>query len=75
MHANALERRCSEHSKKRRKNKRTGTEQMTNISYGAILQRDGKTCAIMTNNPAGIITTEELEQVSSVGKKNITYLS
>ncbi|MDX8550776.1 NAD(P)/FAD-dependent oxidoreductase [Methanospirillum sp. J.3.6.1-F.2.7.3] len=36
---------------------------------GAILQRDGKTYGIMTNTPAGMITSEDLEQIAAVGRK------
>lgn len=36
---------------------------------GAILQRDGKTYGIMTNTPAGMITSEDLEHIAAVGRK------
>lgn len=36
---------------------------------GAILQRDGKTWAITTRIPAGIVTPDDLEKISSVGRK------
>ena len=36
---------------------------------GAILQRDGKTWAVTTRIPAGIITPEQLETIASVGRK------
>ena len=47
---------------------------MTHTPAGAILQRDGS-YAIMTNNPAGLITPEELERIAAVGRKyQIPYL-
>lgn len=47
---------------------------MTHTPIGAILQRDGS-YAIMTNNPAGIITPEELERIAAVGRKyKVPYL-
>ena len=36
---------------------------------GAILQRDGKTYAVTSRIPAGIVTPEQLERVAAVGKK------
>lgn len=36
---------------------------------GAILQRDGKTWAVTTRIPAGIITPDQLEIIASVGRK------
>jgi NAD(P)H-nitrite reductase large subunit len=36
---------------------------------GAILQRDGKTYAVTTRIPAGIVTPEQLETIASVGRK------
>ena len=42
---------------------------MTNSTEGAILQRDGKTYAVTTRIPAGIITPEQLETIAQVGRK------
>jgi len=42
---------------------------MTETTYGAKLQRDGKTYAIQTRIPAGVITPEELETIARVAKK------
>ncbi|MEI7433680.1 MAG: NAD(P)/FAD-dependent oxidoreductase [Methanomicrobiales archaeon] len=42
---------------------------MTNSTEGAILQRDGKTYAVTTRIPAGIITPEQLETIARVGRK------
>ena len=42
---------------------------MTNSTEGAILQRDGKTYAVTTRIPAGIITPEQLETIAKVGRK------
>ena len=36
---------------------------------GAILQRDGRTYAVVTRIPAGIVTPEDLEKVAQVGRK------
>jgi NAD(P)H-nitrite reductase large subunit len=36
---------------------------------GAILQRDGKTYAVTTRIPAGIITPEQLEPIAAAGRK------
>jgi NAD(P)H-nitrite reductase large subunit len=36
---------------------------------GAILQRDGKTYAVTSRIPAGIVTPEQLERVAAVGRK------
>jgi NAD(P)H-nitrite reductase large subunit len=36
---------------------------------GAVLQRDGKTYAVTTRIPAGIITPDELETLARVGRK------
>ena len=36
---------------------------------GAILQRDGRTYAVVTRIPAGIVTPEDLERVAGVGRK------
>lgn len=36
---------------------------------GAIIQRDGKTFAIITRIPAGIVTPEALEKIASVARK------
>lgn len=38
-------------------------------SEGAIRQRDGMTCAVVTRMPAGIVTPEDLETVAKVGRK------
>lgn len=47
---------------------------MSHTPTGAILQRDGS-YAIMTNNPAGLITPEELECIAAVGRKfQVPYL-
>jgi NAD(P)H-nitrite reductase large subunit len=40
----------------------TGTE-------GAILQRDGKTYAVTSRIPAGIVTPEQLDTIATVGRK------
>ncbi len=42
---------------------------MTDITYGAKLQRDGKTYAIQTRIPAGVVTPDELETIARVAKK------
>jgi len=42
---------------------------MTDSIEGAILQRDGKTYAVSTRIPAGIITPEQLETIANVGRK------
>ncbi|MCU0630481.1 MAG: NAD(P)/FAD-dependent oxidoreductase [Methanoregulaceae archaeon] len=42
---------------------------MTDATEGAILQRDGKTYAVTTRIPAGIITPEQLETIAKVGRK------
>ena len=42
---------------------------MTDSTEGAILQRDGKTYAVTTRIPAGIITPEQLETIARVGRK------
>jgi len=42
---------------------------MTNSTKGAILQRDGKTWAVTTRIPAGILTPEQLETIAAVGRK------
>lgn len=36
---------------------------------GAILQRDGRTYAVATRIPAGIVTPEDLEKIAQVGRK------
>ena len=36
---------------------------------GAILQRDGKTYAVSTRIPAGIVTPEQLEKIAAAGQK------
>ena len=38
-------------------------------TYGAKLQRDGKTYAIQTRVPAGVVTPEELETIARVAKE------
>ena len=42
---------------------------MTDTTYGAKLQRDGKTYAIQTRIPAGIVTPEDLETIARVAKE------
>lgn len=42
---------------------------MTNATEGAILQRDGRTWAVTTRIPAGIVTPEQLETIAKVGRK------
>ncbi|MDD1673082.1 MAG: NAD(P)/FAD-dependent oxidoreductase [Methanomicrobiales archaeon] len=42
---------------------------MTSHLEGAILQRDGKTFAVSTRTPAGIINPDHLERVASVARK------
>jgi len=42
---------------------------MTNTTEGAILQRDGRTWAVATRIPAGIVTPEQLEIIAEVGRK------
>ena len=42
---------------------------MTDATYGAKLQRDGKTYAIQTRIPAGVVTPENLETIAKVAKK------
>ena len=42
---------------------------MTNSTEGAILQRDGRTYAVTTRIPAGIITPDQLETIAKVGRK------
>ena len=42
---------------------------MTDATYGAKLQRDGKTYAIQTRIPAGVVTPAELETIARVAKK------
>jgi NAD(P)H-nitrite reductase large subunit len=36
---------------------------------GAILQRDGRTYAVVTHIPAGIVTPEDLEKIAKTGRK------
>jgi len=36
---------------------------------GAILQRDGRTYAVVTRIPAGVIIPEQLEMIASIGRK------
>ncbi|MFA5413941.1 MAG: NAD(P)/FAD-dependent oxidoreductase [Methanoregula sp.] len=42
---------------------------MTNPTEGAILQRDGKTYALTTRIPAGVVTPDQLETIANVGRK------
>jgi NAD(P)H-nitrite reductase large subunit len=42
---------------------------MTEPTEGAILQRDGRTWAVTTRIPAGIVTPEQLETIAKVGRK------
>jgi NAD(P)H-nitrite reductase large subunit len=42
---------------------------MTNTTEGAILQRDGRTWAVTTRIPAGIVIPEQLETIAKVGRK------
>ncbi len=41
---------------------------MTGTTEGAILQRDGRTFAVTTRIPAGIVTPEQLETIAKVGR-------
>lgn len=43
---------------------------MGDIPEGAILQRDGKTYAVITRTPAGLITPDHLEKVAAVARKH-----
>jgi NAD(P)H-nitrite reductase large subunit len=42
---------------------------MTGTTEGAILQRDGRTWAVTTRIPAGIVTPEQLETIANVARK------
>src|SRR5665647_1226931 len=42
---------------------------MTELTEGAILQRDGRTWAVTTRIPAGIVTPEQLVTIARVGRK------
>jgi len=42
---------------------------MSDLSHDGILQRDGKSYAIVTRTPSGIVTPEYLETVASVARK------
>lgn len=42
---------------------------MTNHTDGANLQRDGKTYAVATRTPAGIISPDHLERVAAIARK------
>jgi NAD(P)H-nitrite reductase large subunit len=42
---------------------------MTDTTYGAKLQRDGRTYAIQTRIPAGVVTPEDLETIARVAKE------
>jgi len=41
---------------------------MTDLS-GAVIQRDGKTYAVTTGIPAGVVTPEQLETIAAAGRK------
>jgi len=43
---------------------------MADNSWGANLQRIGKTYAVVTRIPAGIITPDDLEKIAKVVHKN-----
>jgi len=43
---------------------------MPDSPEGAILQRDGKTWAVITRTPAGLITPDHLEKVAAVARKH-----
>jgi NAD(P)H-nitrite reductase large subunit len=43
---------------------------MEDTPEGAILQRDGKTWAVITRTPAGLITPDHLEKVAAVARKH-----
>ena len=36
---------------------------------GAILQRDGRRCAVITRTPAGMVTPDDLETIARIGRK------
>jgi NAD(P)H-nitrite reductase large subunit len=42
---------------------------MTDSPEGAIIQRDGKTYAVVTRTTAGVVTPEYLERVASIARK------
>jgi NAD(P)H-nitrite reductase large subunit len=42
---------------------------MKNSPEGAILQRDGRTWAVTTRIPVGVVTPEQLETIAGVGRK------
>ncbi|MGB7788816.1 NAD(P)/FAD-dependent oxidoreductase [Methanoregula sp.] len=42
---------------------------MTDTTFGAKLQRDGRTYAIQTRIPAGVVSPEDLETIARVAKK------
>ena len=42
---------------------------MTEQQEGAIIQRDGKTYAVITRTPAGIVSPDHLERVAAVARK------
>jgi len=42
---------------------------MTETTEEAILQRDGRTYAVTTRIPAGIVTPEQLETIATIGRK------
>lgn len=43
---------------------------MTNITEGAVLQRDDRTYAVTTRIPAGIVSPEQLERIAAIGRKH-----
>jgi len=42
---------------------------MKNSTEGAILQRDGRTYAVVTRIPAGMVAPDDLEKIAKVGRK------
>src|SRR5271157_5495197 len=46
-----------------------GDMNMTDTTTGAILQRDGRTYAVVTRMPAGIVTPDDLEKIAGTGRK------
>jgi NAD(P)H-nitrite reductase large subunit len=43
---------------------------MEDTLHGAILQRDGKTWAVITRTPGGMVTPDHLEKVAAVARKH-----
>ena len=43
---------------------------MPDAPMGAILQRDGKTWAVITRTPGGLVTPDHLEKVAAVARKH-----